>query len=131
MTLTHRERLKACLADELTLDRPPVALWRHFPVDDQDPETLAAATLDYQRKTGEPKMYGKGTPKGHAGIPGMSLRSLRTGNAYPCSPPALRISRVNWLACAPSAQTYPRKPHCCRPSSVHWRKPRIWLEAND
>jgi len=48
MTLTHRERLQACLADEPALDRPPVALWRHFPVDDQDPETLAAATLDFQ-----------------------------------------------------------------------------------
>lgn len=49
MTLTHRERMQACLADDNTLDRPPVALWRHFPVDDQDPATLAAATLDFQR----------------------------------------------------------------------------------
>jgi uroporphyrinogen decarboxylase len=48
MTLTHRERLQACLADSAALDRPPVALWRHFPMDDQDPETLAAATLDFQ-----------------------------------------------------------------------------------
>jgi uroporphyrinogen decarboxylase len=45
---THRERLHACLAGE-TPDRPPVALWRHFPVDDQSPETLAAATLHWQR----------------------------------------------------------------------------------
>ena len=45
---THRERLRACLAGELP-DRPPVALWRHFPVDDQSPETLAAATLHWQR----------------------------------------------------------------------------------
>jgi len=44
---THRERLQACLAGE-SLDRPPVALWRHFPVDDQSPETLAAATLHWQ-----------------------------------------------------------------------------------
>ncbi len=48
MTLTHRQRLQACLTDDSALDRPPVALWRHFPVDDQDPETLAAATLDFQ-----------------------------------------------------------------------------------
>ena len=48
MTLTHRQRLQACLADSTALDRPPVALWRHFPVDDQDPETLAAATLAFQ-----------------------------------------------------------------------------------
>ena len=30
------------------LDRPPVALWRHFPVDDQSPELLAKATLQFQ-----------------------------------------------------------------------------------
>ena len=47
MNPTHRERLQACLNGE-KLDRPPVALWRHFPVDDQSPETLAAATLQFQ-----------------------------------------------------------------------------------
>jgi uroporphyrinogen decarboxylase len=47
MTPTHRERLQACLNGEKS-DRPPVALWRHFPVDDQSPETLAAATLLFQ-----------------------------------------------------------------------------------
>jgi uroporphyrinogen decarboxylase len=46
--LTSRERLQACIADDSAIDRPPVALWRHFPVDDQDPETLASATLDFQ-----------------------------------------------------------------------------------
>ena len=46
--ITHRERLKAALSGEKT-DRLPVALWRHFPVDDQSPERLAAATLNYQR----------------------------------------------------------------------------------
>ena len=50
MSLSHRERLQACLAEDTALDRPPVALWRHFPVDDQDPETLAGATLDFQRR---------------------------------------------------------------------------------
>lgn len=49
MSLTRRERLQACLADDPALDRPPVALWRHFPVDDQAPETLAAAAPDFQR----------------------------------------------------------------------------------
>jgi uroporphyrinogen decarboxylase len=48
MNPTHRERLQACLNGE-KLDRPPVALWRHFPVDDQSPETLAAATLHFQK----------------------------------------------------------------------------------
>jgi uroporphyrinogen decarboxylase len=45
---THKERIQACLNHEL-LDRPPVALWRHFPVDDQDPKSLAEATLHFQR----------------------------------------------------------------------------------
>ncbi len=44
---THRERLEACLKGEI-IDRPPVALWRHFPVDDQTPESLAAAHLAFQ-----------------------------------------------------------------------------------
>jgi uroporphyrinogen decarboxylase len=39
---THKERLQACINGQTT-DRPPIALWRHFPVDDQTPETLAAA----------------------------------------------------------------------------------------
>jgi uroporphyrinogen decarboxylase len=46
--ITHRERLQACLRGELA-DRPPVALWRHFPVDDQSPETLSAAHLAFQQ----------------------------------------------------------------------------------
>ncbi len=47
MTTSHRERLQACLRGEQP-DRPPVALWRHFPVDDQHPEALAAAALRFQ-----------------------------------------------------------------------------------
>lgn len=47
-TLTHRARLEACLADG-KLDRPPIALWRHFPVEDQSPGSLAGATIDFQR----------------------------------------------------------------------------------
>ena len=45
---THKERIQACLNKE-SPDRPPVALWRHFPVDDQDPKSLADATLQFQR----------------------------------------------------------------------------------
>ncbi len=44
---THRERIQACFNGEAT-DRVPVALWRHFPNEDQDPQTLAAATLKFQ-----------------------------------------------------------------------------------
>jgi uroporphyrinogen decarboxylase len=46
--ITHRERLQTCIRGGLA-DRTPVALWRHFPVDDQSPEALAAAHLAYQR----------------------------------------------------------------------------------
>jgi uroporphyrinogen decarboxylase len=46
--LTHRQRVESCLAGE-TVDRTPVALWRHFPVDDQSPGSLAAATVDFQQ----------------------------------------------------------------------------------
>lgn len=46
--MDHRERLAACLSGARP-DRPPVALWRHFPVDDQDPESLAAVTIAFQQ----------------------------------------------------------------------------------
>ena len=45
---THKERIQACIQGEI-IDHPPVALWRHFPVDDQTPETLAKATLNFQQ----------------------------------------------------------------------------------
>jgi len=45
---THRDRLEACLSGQI-LDRPPVALWRHFPVDDQTPRGLATSVLLFQR----------------------------------------------------------------------------------
>jgi uroporphyrinogen decarboxylase len=47
LKLTHRDRMQALLSNQ-PLDRLPIALWRHFPVDDQDPSSLAAATLNYQ-----------------------------------------------------------------------------------
>lgn len=45
---THRERMETCLAGQ-NPDRPPVALWRHFPVDDQSPQMLATAVLHWQK----------------------------------------------------------------------------------
>jgi uroporphyrinogen decarboxylase len=44
---TKTERLQAAINGEVA-DRPPVALWRHFPVDDQDPRRLADATIAFQ-----------------------------------------------------------------------------------
>jgi uroporphyrinogen decarboxylase len=46
--MTKRERLEATFAGE-AVDRPPVALWRHWPVDDQTGEDLARATLSFQQ----------------------------------------------------------------------------------
>ena len=46
--MDHWQRIEAAIAGTAT-DRVPVALWRHFPVDDQDPGKLAAHTLDWQR----------------------------------------------------------------------------------
>ncbi|MBI3177747.1 MAG: uroporphyrinogen decarboxylase, partial [Chloroflexi bacterium] len=45
--MDKRERLQATLNGEV-VDRVAVSLWRHFPVDDQRPESLAAATLEFQ-----------------------------------------------------------------------------------
>lgn len=46
-TMNKRERLEATFAGA-PVDRPPVALWRHWPVDDQRGEDLARASLIFQ-----------------------------------------------------------------------------------
>jgi uroporphyrinogen decarboxylase len=47
--MNQRERLEAAIAGQ-SVDRIPVALWRHFPGDDQDLASLAAATIAFQRR---------------------------------------------------------------------------------
>ena len=47
--MNHWQRIEAAMRGEAT-DRPPVALWRHFPQDDQSPEQLVAHTLAWQRR---------------------------------------------------------------------------------
>ncbi len=47
--MDKRERLQRTIVGEM-VDRPPVALWRHWPVDDQTPEGLAEATLHFQKE---------------------------------------------------------------------------------
>jgi uroporphyrinogen decarboxylase len=47
MTISHRERLETTLSGQKP-DRPPVALWRHFPVDDQNPQDLARSVVRFQ-----------------------------------------------------------------------------------
>ncbi len=45
---SHRERLENCISG-IKPDRVPLALWRHFPVDDQTAAGLAEATLKFQQ----------------------------------------------------------------------------------
>lgn len=46
--MTKRERVYAAV-DGRPVDRPPVALWRHFPQEDQRAETLAQAHVAFQK----------------------------------------------------------------------------------
>ncbi len=48
-SISHRQRIETVLSGAVP-DRVPVALWRHFPVDDQLPGSLAAATIQFQRE---------------------------------------------------------------------------------
>jgi uroporphyrinogen decarboxylase len=47
--MSKRRRLETILAGGAP-DRAPVALWRHWPGDDQRPDTLAAAVVDFQKR---------------------------------------------------------------------------------
>ncbi|MCE5258738.1 MAG: uroporphyrinogen decarboxylase [Chloroflexi bacterium] len=49
MSMTKRERLQTTFAGE-QVDRPAVALWRHWPGDDQRAEDQARAHLEFQRQ---------------------------------------------------------------------------------
>ncbi|MBN1965447.1 MAG: uroporphyrinogen decarboxylase [Anaerolineae bacterium] len=49
MMLTKRERLEKAIAGE-AVDRVPVALWRHWPGDDQRAADLARSTVEFQQR---------------------------------------------------------------------------------
>lgn len=48
-TMTKRQRLEATFRGD-PVDRPPVALWRHWPGDDQRADDLAQAQIAFQRR---------------------------------------------------------------------------------
>jgi uroporphyrinogen decarboxylase len=48
-TMTKRERLEAAIAGQ-AVDRPAIALWRHWPGDDQRAGDLARATVEFQQR---------------------------------------------------------------------------------
>lgn len=49
MTMTKRERLVAAMTGK-EVDEVPIALWRHFPGDDQDVEQLALSAVEFQQR---------------------------------------------------------------------------------
>src|SRR5215470_16166563 len=46
--MDHWARIEAAVAGR-AVDRAPVALWKHFPHDDQEAGKLAARTIEWQR----------------------------------------------------------------------------------
>ena len=51
MDMNHWERIEATLAGE-AVDRPPICLWRHWPIEDEAPDMLADAIVRWQREYG-------------------------------------------------------------------------------
>lgn len=78
MSVTSRDRLAAALRGGVA-DRPPVALWRHFPEQDQSAPALAAATLAWQRDF--PGDFVKFMPPGDYPTIDWGLRSVFDGAA--------------------------------------------------
>lgn len=46
MTVTPRDRVLAAIQGEV-IDRPPMTLWRHWPIDDQDAEVHATVAVEH------------------------------------------------------------------------------------
>lgn len=75
--MNKRERLEAAIAGQ-GVDQLPVALWRHFPGDDQQPDWLAAATVAYQRRWDFD--FVKVTPASSFQIKDWGVQDVWTGN---------------------------------------------------
>lgn len=78
MTMSKRERLETTIAGE-AVDRPAVALWRHWPVDDQHGDELARATLDFQNSYDFD--FIKVTPASNYSVAGYGVETEWIGNA--------------------------------------------------
>jgi len=76
-TMSKRERLEATFAG-LPVDRPAVALWRHWPGDDQRAGDLARASLDFQDAFDFD--FIKFMPSSNYCIAGWGAKSRWTGN---------------------------------------------------
>jgi len=76
-SMSKRERLEATITGQ-PVDRVAVALWRHWPVDDQRAEDLARATLDFQRAFDFD--FVKVTPSSNYCVAGWGAESRWVGN---------------------------------------------------
>jgi len=76
--MDHWRRIEAAVAGAAT-DRLPVALWRHFPDDDQDAAKLAARSLEWQKKWDFDLL--KFMPSGTYGVEDWGAKSVYEGAA--------------------------------------------------
>ncbi len=94
--MDHWQRIEAALAGHAT-DCPPIALWRHFPDDDQHADKLVAHTLDWQRRWDFDLV--KFMPSGTYGVEDWGAVSAYRGSANGAREvigPAIR-QRDDWL----------------------------------
>lgn len=98
--MSKRDRLEAAFAGE-PVDRPPVALWRHWPVDDQYGEELARAALVFQHTYDFD--FIKVTPSSNHAVTGYGVESAWEGNqeGTRTKGPGIIKSPEDWLKLKP------------------------------
>lgn len=79
MTMTKRERLAAAIAGQ-EVDRVPVSLWRHFPVDDTRIEELAQSAAAFQQQYDWD--FIKLTPSSHYSVADWGTEVAYRGHAH-------------------------------------------------
>lgn len=97
--MDHWTRAESAIAGQPT-DHVPVVLWRHFPLEDQDPGKLAARTVEWQRAWDFDLV--KFTPSGTYGVEDWGARSAYT--------PALNGARTICVAGLKRAEDWRRLP---------------------
>ncbi|GAB4458166.1 MAG: hypothetical protein Kow0031_38720 [Anaerolineae bacterium] len=98
--MSRRDRLNATFAGE-AVDRPPVALWRHWPVDDQRGDELARASLLFQFTYDFD--FIKVTPSSNYSVAGYGVESWWEGNqeGTRAKGPAIIHGPEDWAALRP------------------------------
>jgi uroporphyrinogen decarboxylase len=98
--MTHRALLEATIGGA-AVDRSPVALWRHWPVDDQEAGELARASLTFQRDYDFD--FIKVTPNSNFAVEGYGAQSEWIGNEEGTRAWGERVIQQpeDWLALRP------------------------------